>query len=41
MGFFDIFRPGWRHSDVDVRAKAVRELDKHESEILAEIARLG
>jgi hypothetical protein len=27
MGFLDLFRPKWRHSDVEVRSEAVRELD--------------
>jgi Domain of Unknown Function (DUF349) len=27
MGFLDLFRPKWRHSDVEVRAEAVRDLD--------------
>ncbi len=25
MGFFDIFRPRWKHSDAGVRAEAVRD----------------
>ena len=27
MGFLDLFRPKWRHSDVEIRAEAVRDLD--------------
>jgi hypothetical protein len=40
MGLADLFRPKWKHSDVEVRAAAVRELelDTH-GEILETIAR--
>jgi hypothetical protein len=34
----DPFRPRWRHSDADVRAEAVRELDKQDLPILQKIA---
>lgn len=39
MGFVDLFRPKWKHSDAEVRAAAVRELDADAGEILAGIAR--
>jgi hypothetical protein len=37
MGLFDLFRPKWKHSDVDVRAEAVRNLDDNET--LVRVAR--
>src|SRR5262249_6334309 len=39
MGFFDIFKPKWKHSDAEVRAEAVRELGDDQAALLAEIAR--
>jgi hypothetical protein len=36
MGLFDLFRPKWKHSDADVRARAVRQLD--DDAILAQVA---
>ena len=30
MGFLDLFRPKWRHSDPTVRADAVRDLSDDE-----------
>jgi hypothetical protein len=37
MGLFDLFRPKWKHSKVDVRSDAVRDLDADDS-ALAEVA---
>ena len=31
MGFLDLFRPKWRHSDATVRAEAVRDLDNDDT----------
>ena len=39
MGFVDLFRPKWKHSNVAVRAAAVRQLGAEDDEILASIAR--
>ena len=39
MGFLDIFRPKWRHSDPEVRAQAVRELGTDHYKTLVEIVR--
>ncbi|MBI5479448.1 MAG: DUF349 domain-containing protein [Deltaproteobacteria bacterium] len=36
MGLFDLFRPKWKHSDAEVRARAVRLLD--DDAILAQVA---
>ena len=38
MGLADLFRPKWKHSDVEVRASAVRELGSTETEVLRGIA---
>src|SRR5436190_1396550 len=39
MGFLDLFKPRWKHSDPDVRAEAVRQLDENDARILAQVAR--
>jgi hypothetical protein len=39
MGFFDFFRPKWRHSDVEVRAEAVKNLGADEVSILGRVAK--
>ncbi len=39
MGFVDLFRPKYRHSDVRVRLEAVRALTSDEADILATVAR--
>lgn len=39
MGLADIFRPKWKHSDVAVRAAAVRQLDALEVDVLTSVAR--
>jgi hypothetical protein len=39
MGFVDLFRPKWRHSDEEVRAEAVRMLGADEISILERVAR--
>src|SRR3990170_4495420 len=39
MGFFDLFRPKWRHSDSEVRAEAVRQLGPDDLATLTEVAR--
>jgi hypothetical protein len=39
MGFVDLFRPKWKHSDAEVRATAVREVGPEQHEILATVAR--
>ncbi|MBI4508889.1 MAG: DUF349 domain-containing protein [Deltaproteobacteria bacterium] len=39
MGFFDLFRPKWRHSDAKVRSEAVRELGHDQVDILIQIAK--
>jgi len=38
MGFLDLFRPRWRHSDVEIREQAVRYLGTQEIDILVEVA---
>ncbi len=38
MGISNLFRPKYRHSDPSVRAEAVRELGKDESDVLLDIA---
>jgi hypothetical protein len=38
MGFIDLFRPKWRHSDSDVRAEAVRNLGADQLGALAQVA---
>jgi hypothetical protein len=37
MGFFDLFRPKWKHSDADVRAEAVKQLGTDDDKPLAEV----
>jgi len=37
MGFFDLFRPKWKHSDADVRAEAVKQLGADDDKLLAEV----
>ena len=37
MGLFDLFRPKWKHSDAEVRARAVRQLT--DEILLAQVAR--
>src|SRR5260370_39622045 len=39
MGFTDLFRPKWKHSDPDVRAEAVRSLGDDQAALLATIAK--
>ena len=39
MGFADLFKPKWKHSNPDVRAEAVRALGDDEATLLAAIAR--
>jgi len=39
MGFSDLFKPKWKHSNPDVRADAVRSLGDDEAALLANIAR--
>ena len=39
MGFFDLFRPKWKHSNPDVRAEAVRQLDEGDLRVLAQVVR--
>jgi hypothetical protein len=39
MGFSDLFKPKWKHSNPDVRADAVRSLGDDEAALLATIAR--
>src|SRR5262249_35475454 len=39
MGIADLFRPKYRHSDVRVRAEAVRALTSDDAAILVQIAR--
>jgi hypothetical protein len=34
MSFIDLFRPKWRHSDVDIRTEAVRNLGPEQTETL-------
>jgi hypothetical protein len=37
MGFFDLFRPRWRHSNPEVRAEVVRQLTYEDLSILREV----
>ena len=37
MGFLDLFRPKWRHSDANVRAEAVRALAADDAAILKQV----
>ena len=39
MGFTDLFKPKWKHSNPDVRAEAVRALGDDQATLLAAIAR--
>src|SRR5579864_3180235 len=39
MGFTDLFKPKWKHSDPDVRAEAVRALGDDQAALLAAIAK--
>ena len=39
MGFLDLFRSKYRHSDVRVRLEAVRSMTSDDAEILATVAR--
>src|SRR4051812_40572504 len=39
MGFSDLFKPKWKHSNPDVRAEAVRALGDDQSDVLATVAR--
>ena len=39
MGFTDLFRPKWKHSDPEVRAEAVRQLGDDQAALLATIAK--
>ncbi|MFH0899589.1 MAG: DUF349 domain-containing protein, partial [Pseudomonadota bacterium] len=39
MGFLDLFRPKWRHSDSETRIEAIRELAPDELQILSRVAR--
>jgi uncharacterized protein DUF349 len=39
MGFTDLFKPKWKHSDPDVRAEAVRQLGDDQAALLATIAK--
>jgi hypothetical protein len=39
MGFSDLFKPKWKHSNPEVRAEAVRALGDDEAALLATIAR--
>ena len=39
MGFTDLFKPKWKHSNPEVRAEAVRALGDDEAALLATIAR--
>jgi hypothetical protein len=39
MGIADLFRPKYRHSDVRVRAEAVRALTRDDADLLTQIAR--
>ncbi len=38
MGFFDLFRPNWKHSDKELRLSAVRDLEESQTKALAEVA---
>lgn len=38
MGLFDLFRPRWKHSDADIRAAAIRELDESQNKVLTQVA---
>src|SRR6266542_6583687 len=38
MGFTDLFRPKWKHSNPEVRAEAVRQLGDDQAALLATIA---
>src|SRR5687767_2500806 len=37
MGFFDLFRPRWKHSNADIRAEAVRQLTNEDLRLLTEV----
>lgn len=39
MSFLDFFRPRWRHSDIEVRSEAVRQLGADDLPLLAKIVR--
>ncbi|HEX8952187.1 MAG TPA: hypothetical protein VF945_10110, partial [Polyangia bacterium] len=39
MGFSDLFKPKWKHSNPEVRAEAVRALGDDEAALLATIAK--
>src|SRR6478735_7598764 len=39
MGFADLFRPKWKHSNPEVRAEAVRQLGDDQASLLATIAK--
>jgi hypothetical protein len=39
MGFLDLFRPSWKHGDVNVRLRAVRDMEAEDWQRLVEIAR--
>jgi uncharacterized protein DUF349 len=39
MGFTDLFKPKWKHSNPDVRAEAVRALGDDQADVLATVAR--
>ena len=39
MGFTDLFRPKWKHSNPEVRAEAVRQLGDDQAALLATIAK--
>jgi hypothetical protein len=37
MGFLDLFRPKWKHSDAEVRAEAVKSLTSEDQTLLAQV----
>ena len=39
MSFVDFFRPKWKHSDPDVRAEAVRDLELTNVRVNGELRR--
>jgi hypothetical protein len=39
MGFFDLFRPKWKHSNADVRAEAVKQMTADDVAVLSQIVR--
>jgi hypothetical protein len=39
MGFLDLFKPKWKHSNADVRAEAVKQMSADDLAILAQVVR--